>query len=109
MIVEGITTRRAAVKFEELPMQEDLVLRYEVHFCFWCSCSTVRFKYFCALNSYFVLFASGLARGWFFFWRGDAHDDEHPHVAQTRALALPERKDSLGAAVVSILLRIDCV
>ena len=65
--------------------------------------------YFRALNSHFVLFASGLARGWFFWWRGDAHDGEHPHVVQTRALALPERKNSLGAAVVSILLRIDCV
>ena len=55
------------------------------------------------------MFASGLARGWFFWWRGDAHDDEHPHVVQTRALALPERTDSPGALVVSILLRIDCV
>ena len=55
------------------------------------------------------LLANDLARGWFFWWRADAHEDDPRHAVQKRALALPERQDSLGASVVSMLLRIDCV
>ena len=55
------------------------------------------------------MLANYLARGWFFWWRADAHEDDPRHAVQKRALALPERQDSLGATVVSMLLRIDCV
>ena len=112
MIIEGIKTRRAAVKFEDLPMEEDLVLRYEVHFCLCCLRWThriYRFRYFFGLNATCVLLANDLARGWVFWWRADAHDDDHPHAVQKRALALPERQDSLAVSSVSIMLRIDRV